>query len=82
VNALAQADGHGDQVLEEAVLPAPPVVRRNATIDWDKKDQVRASLRRYIRRLLAKYRYPPDRQEAAVALVMQQAELFGGEFLA
>ena len=33
-------------------------------------------LRRHIRRLLTKYRYPPDKQEAAVLLVMQQAELF------
>ena len=48
------------------------VVRRNATIDSDKKEQVRASLRR----LLARYKYPPDKQESAVLLVMQQAELF------
>ena len=33
------------------------------------------SLRRHIRRLLTKYHYPPDKQEAAVQLVMQQAEL-------
>jgi type I restriction enzyme, R subunit len=51
------------------------VVRNNATIDWDKKEQVRASLRRHVRRLLAKYHYPPDKQENAVTLVMRQAEL-------
>jgi type I restriction enzyme R subunit len=50
-------------------------VRATATVDWDKKEQVRASLRRHIRRLLTKYHYPPDKQEAAVQLVMQQAEL-------
>jgi type I restriction enzyme R subunit len=58
------------------------VVRRNATIDWDKKEQVRASLRRHIRRLLARYKYPPDKQESAVLLVMQQAELLAGELVA
>jgi hypothetical protein len=37
-------------------------VRRNTTVEWDKKEQVRTSLRRHIRRLLMKYTYPPDRQ--------------------
>jgi type I restriction enzyme, R subunit len=55
------------------------IVRRNATVDWDKKEQVRASLRRHIRRLLTKYKYPPDKQESAVLLVIQQAELFAAE---
>ena len=45
----------------------------------DKKEQVRASLRRHIRRLLTKYKYPPDKQESAVLLVIQQAELFAAE---
>jgi type I restriction enzyme R subunit len=54
-------------------------VRRNATVDWDKKEQVRASLRRHIRRLLAKYKYPPDKQESAVLLVIQQAELIAAD---
>ena len=58
------------------------VVRRNATIDWDKKEQVRASLRRHIRRLLTKYRYPPDKQEAAVGLVLEQAERLAAELAA
>jgi type I restriction enzyme R subunit len=49
-------------------------VRQNTSVDWDKREQVRASLRRHIRRLLARHRYPPDKQEAAVLLVMQQAE--------
>jgi type I restriction enzyme, R subunit len=54
-------------------------VRRNTTVDWDKKEQVRASLRRHIRRLLTKYKYPPDKQESAVLLVIQQAELIAAE---
>ena len=58
------------------------IFRRNATIDWDKKEQARASLRRHIRRLLMKYRYPPDKQEGAVLMVMQQAELFAREVVA
>jgi type I restriction enzyme, R subunit len=55
------------------------IMRRNTTVDWDKKEQVRASLRRHIRRLLTKYKYPPDKQESAVLLVIQQAELIAAE---
>jgi len=58
----------GDDTLKAIAHELVAVVRRNATVDWDKKEQVRASLRRHIRRLLAKYKYPPDEQEAAVAL--------------
>jgi type I restriction enzyme R subunit len=65
----------GDEVLKRIAQELVDVVRANATVDWDKKEQVRASLRRHIRRLLTKYQYPPDKQEAAVQLVMQQAEL-------
>ncbi|EQD58745.1 type I site-specific deoxyribonuclease, HsdR, partial [mine drainage metagenome] len=65
----------GDDVLKHIAQELVDVVRANATVDWDKKEQVRASLRRHIRRLLTKYHYPPDKQEAAVHLVMQQAEL-------
>jgi type I restriction enzyme R subunit len=65
----------GDEVLKRIAQELVDVVRANATVDWDKKEQVRASLRRHIRRLLTKYKYPPDKQEIAVQLVMQQAEL-------
>ena len=66
----------GDSTLKKIAHELVAVVRRNATVDWDKKEQVRASLRRHIRRLLTRYKYPPDKQEVAVLLVMRQAELF------
>jgi type I restriction enzyme R subunit len=69
----------GDEGLKKIAQELVEVVRSNATVDWDKKEQVRASLRRHIRRLLTKYRYPPDKQESAVQLVMQQAEVLAGE---
>ena len=69
----------GDEVLRHIASELVQVVRSSATIDWDRKEQVRASLRRNIRRLLAKYHYPPDRQESAVELVMRQAEVLAGE---
>ncbi len=51
-------------------------VRESATIDWDVKETVRAAMRAKVRRLLNRYGYPPDRQERAVKLVIEQAELF------
>ena len=84
-DAVCQSDSAvlelGDETLKTIAHDLVAIVRRNATIDWDKKEQVRASLRRHIRRLLAKYKYPPDKQEPAVALVMQQAELFAAELV-
>jgi type I restriction enzyme R subunit len=62
-------------VLKRIAQELVTVVRENATVDWDKKEQVRALLRSRIRRLLTKYHYPPDRQEAAVRLVIEQAEV-------
>lgn len=72
----------GDETLKSIAQELVEAVRRNATVDWDKKEQVRASLRRHIRRLLVKYRYPPDKQEGAIALVMDQAERLAGELAA
>ena len=46
------------------------------TIDWSVKESVRAAMRAKIRRLLTKYDYPPDQEDRAVALVLEQAELF------
>ena len=69
----------GDDTLKRIAQELVTVVRRNATVDWDKKEQVRASLRRHVRRLLMKHKYPPDQQEAAVDLVMEQAETFARE---
>ncbi|WP_315772290.1 MULTISPECIES: type I restriction endonuclease subunit R [unclassified Bradyrhizobium] len=50
-------------------------IKRKATLDWTQRDAVRADMRRTVRRLLTKYGYPPDAQEAATHLVIQQAEL-------
>ena len=44
-------------------------------LDWTQRESVRADLRRKVRRLLAKYGYPPDLSEDATQLVLKQAEL-------
>jgi type I restriction enzyme, R subunit len=51
------------------------MVRKNKTIDWDKKESARAAMRRLVKRLLRKYKYPPERADGAVNIVIKQAEL-------
>ncbi|WP_287988127.1 type I restriction enzyme endonuclease domain-containing protein, partial [Acidiphilium sp.] len=48
-------------------------IRTSATIDWTRKESVRAKMRIEVRKLLARYGYPPDLQKAAVDLVLRQA---------
>lgn len=66
----------GDDVLKEIAHKLVKAVRESATIDWNLKDSVRAAMRSKVRRLLARYDYPPDAEAKAVELVLEQAELF------
>lgn len=50
-------------------------IRANATIDWTLKETVRAQMRSMVKQLLRKHKYPPDQQDAATNLVIQQAEV-------
>jgi type I restriction enzyme R subunit len=69
----------GDDTLKKIAHELVAAVRASATIDWNLKDSVRAAMRAKVRRLLAKYDYPPDAEEKAVELVLEQAELFASE---
>lgn len=64
----------GDETLKTIARELVATVKASATIDWNLKESVRAHMRSRIKRLLAKYKYPPDKQEAAVKLVIEQAE--------
>jgi type I restriction enzyme R subunit len=68
----------GDETLKEIAHKLVEAVRSSATIDWNLKESVRAEMRTKVRRLLARFDYPPDHEERAVELVLQQAELFAG----
>lgn len=54
-------------------------VRASVTIDWSLKESVKAGMRTKVRRLLARYGYPPDLEDRAVELVLGQAELFAAQ---
>lgn len=49
-------------------------VRKMPKLDWTQRESVRATLRRSVRRMLAKYGYPPDLSEDATQLVLKQTE--------
>jgi type I restriction enzyme, R subunit len=65
----------GDDTLKTIARELVETVRRNVTIDWTVKESVRAKLRVIVKRILRRYGYPPDKQEAATNTVLQQAEL-------
>ena len=69
----------GDIQLRMIAREVADTVRNNTRIDWQYREQARADLRRHVRRALRKYGYPPDQQETATALVLEQAELFAKE---
>lgn len=52
------------------------LLRKNRTIDWQKKETARASMRRMVKRLLKKYKYPPEGVEDAINTVIGQCELW------
>ena len=72
-NASAVTD-LGDETLKAIARELADRIRKSATIDWTIKETVRAEMRAMVRRLLRKYKYPPDQQEAATELVLAQAE--------
>ena len=51
-------------------------LRTNKTIDWNMKESARAGMRRIVKRLLKKYKYPPEGQEAALETIMAQCEMW------
>ena len=66
-----------DETLKKIAHELTENLRQNITVDWAQRESVRATLRLMVKRILRKYKYPPDQQEAAVELVLQQAEAIG-----
>ena len=65
----------GDETLCKIARELVGTVRNNVTIDWTLRENVRANLRRLVKRTLRRYGYPPDKQEQATRTVLEQAEL-------
>ena len=71
-----------DETLKKIAHELTENLRQNITVDWSARESVRAKLRLMVKRILRKYKYPPDQQDAAIALVLQQAEALGETWMA
>ena len=65
---------HGE--LKELTKELTELLRKNRTIDWQKKQSARAGMRILVKRLLRRYKYPPEGMEYAIQTVIQQCELW------
>ena len=65
----------GDEILKKIAVEITEKLRNSTSVDWQVRDSVRAKLRNLVRRCLRKWKYPPDKQEDAVELVLKQAEV-------
>ncbi len=70
----------GDATLKQLATELTEQLRRSTTVDWQVRDSVRAKMRILIKRLLKKYKYPPEGQDDAVARVLEQAEALADEW--
>lgn len=64
----------GDDTLKKIAVELVVKLRASVTVDWSKRETVRARLRVMVKTLLKRYKYPPDRQEEATDTVLSQAE--------
>ena len=72
----------GEPALRVIAHELVTVIRSNIGIDWMRRDAARARIRVHVKRLLRKYGYPPDLQDAAVQNVLRQAEALSAEWAA
>ncbi len=62
-----------DDTLKKIAVELTLSLRKSVTVDWSKRETVRAKLRVMVKTLLKRYKYPPDRQEEATETVLKQA---------
>ena len=69
----------GKDKLRELAVVLTETIRKNSTIDWTIKENVRAKMKVAVKRLLRRFGYPPDMQQLATETVLKQAELIATE---
>ncbi|MBP2453006.1 type I restriction endonuclease subunit R [Mycolicibacterium lutetiense] len=70
----------GEDVLAQIARELVTVMQRDTKTDWTVRDDVRAKLRSSIKRLLVRYKYPPDKQLAAIKQVIDQMEALAPQY--
>src|SRR3989338_241827 len=63
----------GDEVLRKIALELTETIKNSVTVDWTQRESVQAELRLKVKKVLRKYNYPPDKQQKATELVLEQA---------
>ena len=69
-------DFYQHEELKSLTKELTELLRKNRTIDWQKKQSARAGMRILVKRLLRRYKYPPEGMEDAIQTVMKQCELW------
>lgn len=64
-----------DETLKLIATELAKNIRASTTVDWQVRENVRARLRILVRRILQKYKYPPDKAPEAIELILKQAEV-------
>ena len=72
----AVKDFYTNEQLVEMTRELTETLRKSRTVDWQKKESARANMRRIVKRLLKKYKYPPEGQEDALKIVISQCEMW------
>ena len=72
----------GDETLRAIARELAAMLQNSVTVDWKVRESVRADLRLKVKRLLRKHKYPPDEQEVATQLVLQQTEVLADHWSA
>ncbi len=70
----AVKDFYSNEQLVTLTKDLADMLRRNRTIDWNRRESERANMRRLVKRLLKKYKYPPEEAEGAMNVVLKQCE--------
>ena len=69
-------DFYSNEDLVALTRELTEMLRKSRTIDWQKKETARAGMRKMVKRLLKKYKYPPEKYEDAIETVISQCELW------
>ena len=70
----------GDETLKKIAIELTLKLRSSISVDWQKRESVRAKMRNIIRIILKRFKYPPDKAEKALDMVMKQAEVLSDEW--
>ena len=68
-----------DHKMKELIHLIVDIIRKNATVDWNRRDDVKAKLRLLVKKVLMRYGYPPDVAKIEAENVLEQSELLAGE---